>query len=87
MQPSDAESAADDGTPQRLFNRHFLLLWQGQTVSGVGISLSQIATVYWLLQETGSATTMGLVSMPPRFRESSWGRWAAPSPIATLASG
>lgn len=27
------------------------------------MSLSQIATVYWLLQETGSATTMGLVSM------------------------
>ena len=63
MRPSGAASAADDGTPQRLFNRHFLLLWQGQTVSGVGISLSQIATVYWLLQETGSATTMGLVSM------------------------
>ena len=48
---------------QRLLNRDFLLLWQGQAVSGVGTSLSQIATIYWLLQATGSATTMGLVSM------------------------
>ena len=49
--------------PSRLLNRDFLLLWQGQAVSGVGTSLSQIATIYWLLQATGSATTMGLVSM------------------------
>ncbi len=46
-----------------LLNRDFLLLWQGQTVSGVGVAMSQVATVYWLLEETGSATTMGLVSM------------------------
>ena len=25
--------------------------------------MSQVATVYWLLEETGSATTMGLVAM------------------------
>ena len=48
---------------ERLLNRDFLLLWQGQAVSGIGTSLSQIATIYWLLQATGSATTMGLVSM------------------------
>ena len=47
----------------RLLNRDFVLLWRGQAVSGVGTSLSQIATIYWLLQATGSATTMGLVSM------------------------
>ena len=49
--------------PARLLNRDFLLLWQGQAVSGIGTSLSQIATVYWLMQATGSATIMGLVSM------------------------
>ena len=49
--------------PTRLLNRDFLLLWQGQTVSGVGVAMSQVATVYWLLEETGSATTMGLVAM------------------------
>ena len=49
--------------PTQLLNRDFLLLWQGQTVSGVGVAMSQVATVYWLLEETGSATTMGLVAM------------------------
>lgn len=47
----------------RLLNRDFLLLWQGQGVGGVGVAMAQVATVYWLLEETGSATTMGLVSM------------------------
>ena len=47
----------------QLLNRDFLFLWQGQAVSGVGVAMSQVATVYWLLEETGSATTMGLVSM------------------------
>ncbi len=50
-------------TPTRLLNRDFLLLWQGQSISGIGVSLFQIAGLYWLLETTGSATTMGLVSM------------------------
>ena len=59
-----ADGQSETGrAPLRLLNRDFLLLWQGQAVSGVGTSLSQIATIYWLLQATGSATTMGLVSM------------------------
>ena len=57
------EEAETAPARDRLLNRDFLLLWQGQAVSGVGTSLSQIATIYWLLQATGSATTMGLVSM------------------------
>ena len=58
-----ARAAAPGGHPRRLLNRDFLLLWQGQSVSGIGTSLSQIATIYWLLETTGSATTMGLVLM------------------------
>ncbi|MEM7362625.1 MAG: MFS transporter [Pseudomonadota bacterium] len=46
-----------------LLNKDFLLLWQGQTVSSVGTSLFQIALLYWLLEASGSATVMGLVSM------------------------
>lgn len=57
------EEAETAPSRDRLLNRDFVLLWQGQAVSGVGTSLSQIATIYWLLQATGSATTMGLVSM------------------------
>ena len=56
-------SAAPEARQRRLLNRDFLLLWQGQGVSGVGVAMAQVATVYWLLEETGSATTMGLVSM------------------------
>ncbi len=56
-------SAAPEARQARLLNRDFLLLWQAQGVSGVGVAMAQVATVYWLLEETGSATTMGLVSM------------------------
>lgn len=50
-------------THDRLLNKDFVLLWQGQTVSGVGTSLFQIAILYWLMDATGSATVMGVVSM------------------------
>lgn len=58
-----ATKAVDSVHQQRLLNKDFVLLWQGQTVSGIGMSLFQIASLYWLLEETGSATTMGLVAM------------------------
>lgn len=50
-------------TPERLLNRNFVLLWQGQMVSQVGSQIFGLAMLYWLLEETGSATTMGLVMM------------------------
>ena len=49
--------------PTRLFNRNFVLLFQGQFVSQIGISLNLIALLFWLKHATDSATLMGLLSM------------------------
>lgn len=59
----DTQVPQPTGPPEKLLNRDFLLLWQGQTVSAMGTSLFQIALLYWLMETTGSATVMGLVSM------------------------
>src|SRR5437870_5529671 len=41
--------------------RSFALLWAGQSVSRLGDFVYQIALVWWVLQQTGSAAAMGLV--------------------------
>ena len=46
-----------------MWNRHFLLLWQGLLVSQLGTQLFSLALLYWILETTGSATIMGLVLM------------------------
>ncbi len=49
--------------PQKLFNKDFILLFQGQMVSQLGGSLYVVGIIFWLKQSTSSATLMGLIYM------------------------
>jgi MFS family permease len=49
--------------PQKLLNKNFLLLWQGQFGSNFGSQLSMIALTFWIKHTTGSATLMGTILM------------------------
>lgn len=53
--------AAPAGPPERLWNRSFLLLWLGQTISQLGNPAFSIGAMLWMKEATGSASLMGLL--------------------------
>lgn len=46
----------------KLFNRDFILLWQGMAFSAFGSILYSIAIGYWVYETTGSTALMGVIS-------------------------
>jgi len=58
-----ASATAQVGGPQRLWNRDFALLWQGQLVSSLGKQAFVITALLWLKDATGSGSVIGLVMM------------------------
>jgi len=50
-----------DIKPTKLWNKNFLLLWQGSLVSFVGDMIYQFALGFWVLNKTGSTAIMGTV--------------------------
>lgn len=59
--PTPAASGEDRARPDRLWNRNFVLLWQGQTISQFGNLAFSFAMMLWLKDATGSASLMGLM--------------------------
>lgn len=49
--------------PIKLFNRNYILQWQGQSVSRLGSQGFAVAMLLWIKDATGSASLMGLIMM------------------------
>ncbi len=49
--------------PEKLMNKNFFLLWQGQAVSNLGTQIFSIGMILWIVDATGSTTLMGIIAM------------------------
>jgi MFS family permease len=49
--------------PKKLFNKNYLLLWQGQSVSRLGSQMYYMAMVIWITNQTGSASLLALMGI------------------------
>lgn len=49
--------------PDKLFNKNFALLWQGQLVSQIGSQAFAIAVLFWTKHQTDSGTLVGVLLM------------------------
>jgi DHA3 family macrolide efflux protein-like MFS transporter len=59
--PTTAAPVEERALPDRLWNRGFFLLWQGQTISQFGNLAFTFAMMLWLKDATGSASLMGFM--------------------------
>jgi MFS family permease len=55
--------AAATAGPEKLFNKNFLVLWQGQAVSQFGNQAFALMMMFWTRQATGSSSQVGLLMM------------------------
>ncbi len=49
--------------PTKLFNKNYLLLWQGQTVSRLGNQIFLVSLILWLTYTVGLKSLVGLLGM------------------------
>lgn len=60
---SEATRRHGDSAAEKLLNKNFVLLWQGQALSQLGSSIFAISIIFWVKHETGSAAILGLLMM------------------------
>ena len=54
---------SEDVKPEPRLMKSFFVIWTGQAISLFGSQLVQFALIWWLTQETGSATVLALASI------------------------